>query len=177
MTELIQPVILCGGSGTRLWPLSRSGFPKQFLCLTGAESLFQQAAKRLAGLGSADTPVAKPIIVTGEEHRFLAAEQLREAARPQLSPAERKALKVFGWCSAADAATTIFALHRGAVELNPILGPSPSAGALVASKVIFNVGAHALIVHGDGEWAPWVNAAGWMQCGAAAWNLALAVTL
>jgi mannose-1-phosphate guanylyltransferase/mannose-6-phosphate isomerase len=40
---IIQPVILCGGSGTRLWPLSRSGFPKQFLCLTGGDSLFQQA--------------------------------------------------------------------------------------------------------------------------------------
>jgi mannose-1-phosphate guanylyltransferase/mannose-6-phosphate isomerase len=66
MTELIQPVILCGGSGTRLWPLSRSGFPKQFLCLTGAESLFQQAAKRLVGLGSAELTVAKPMIVTGE---------------------------------------------------------------------------------------------------------------
>jgi mannose-1-phosphate guanylyltransferase/mannose-6-phosphate isomerase len=79
MTELIQPVILCGGSGTRLWPLSRSGFPKQFLCLTGAESLFQQAAKRLVSLGSADLQVAKPMIVAGEEHRFLAAEQLREA--------------------------------------------------------------------------------------------------
>jgi len=79
MTELIQPVILCGGSGTRLWPLSRSGFPKQFLCLTGAESLFQQAAKRLVGLVSADLLVAKPMIVAGEEHRFLAAEQLREA--------------------------------------------------------------------------------------------------
>ena len=79
MTELIQPVILCGGSGTRLWPLSRSGFPKQFLCLTGAESLFQLAAMRLVGLGSEDLQVAKPIIVTGEEHRFLAAEQLREA--------------------------------------------------------------------------------------------------
>lgn len=79
MTEMIQPVILCGGSGTRLWPLSRSGFPKQFLCLTGAESLFQQAAKRLVGLVSADLLVAKPMIVTGEDHRFLAAEQLREA--------------------------------------------------------------------------------------------------
>lgn len=79
MTEIVQPVILCGGSGTRLWPLSRAGFPKQFLCLTGAESLFQQAAKRLAGLGSAGLEVAKPIIVTGEEHRFLAAEQLRES--------------------------------------------------------------------------------------------------
>ena len=50
----IQPVILCGGSGTRLWPLSRAGFPKQFLCLTGDESLFQLAAKRLMGLGADD---------------------------------------------------------------------------------------------------------------------------
>jgi mannose-1-phosphate guanylyltransferase/mannose-6-phosphate isomerase len=74
----LTPVILCGGSGTRLWPLSRAGFPKQFLCLTGQESLFQQAAQRLAGLGADDIRVAKPLIVTGEEHRFLAAEQLRE---------------------------------------------------------------------------------------------------
>ena len=73
-----QPVILCGGSGTRLWPLSRTGFPKQFLCLTGKESLFQQAALRLANLGNADIQVASPIIVTGEDHRFLASEQLRE---------------------------------------------------------------------------------------------------
>lgn len=74
----VQPVILCGGSGTRLWPLSRAGFPKQFLCLTGAESLFQQAAKRLIDLGTESIVVADPLIVTGEEHRFLALEQLRE---------------------------------------------------------------------------------------------------
>ena len=73
-----QPIILCGGSGTRLWPLSRTGFPKQFLCLTGKESLFQQAALRLANLGNADIQVASPTIVTGEDHRFLASEQLRE---------------------------------------------------------------------------------------------------
>ena len=73
------PVILCGGSGTRLWPLSRAGFPKQFLCLTGDESLFQQAAHRLVGLADADIQVDSPLIVTGEEHRFLATEQLREA--------------------------------------------------------------------------------------------------
>lgn len=76
------PVILCGGSGTRLWPLSRAGFPKQFLCLTGADSLFQQAARRLAGLGAADLDMQAPIVVTGEEHRFLAAEQLRETGIP-----------------------------------------------------------------------------------------------
>lgn len=75
----IQPVILCGGSGTRLWPLSRASFPKQFLCLTGSESLFQQAAKRLMSLGTTEIKVANPLVVTGEEHRFLAAEQLRES--------------------------------------------------------------------------------------------------
>jgi mannose-1-phosphate guanylyltransferase/mannose-6-phosphate isomerase len=61
----VQPVILCGGSGSRLWPLSRAGFPKQFLCLTGDESLFQQAARRLAALGASDLSIHAPIIVAG----------------------------------------------------------------------------------------------------------------
>jgi mannose-1-phosphate guanylyltransferase/mannose-6-phosphate isomerase len=74
----VTPVILCGGSGTRLWPLSRTGFPKQFLCLTGNESLFQQAAQRLADLGSDTIQVASPVIVSGEDYRFLVSEQLRE---------------------------------------------------------------------------------------------------
>jgi mannose-1-phosphate guanylyltransferase/mannose-6-phosphate isomerase len=74
----VTPVILCGGSGTRLWPLSRTGFPKQFLCLTGNESLFQQAAQRLTALGNDSIQVAAPVIVSGEDHRFLASEQLRE---------------------------------------------------------------------------------------------------
>lgn len=73
---IVQPVILCGGSGTRLWPLSRTGFPKQFLCLTGNDSLFQLAAKRLAGLSGGN--VLPPYIVCNEEHRFLAQDQLRE---------------------------------------------------------------------------------------------------
>ena len=76
------PVILCGGSGTRLWPLSRTGFPKQFLCLTDNESLFQQAAKRLAALANEDIAVAAPLIVSGEDHRFLVSEQLREVGIP-----------------------------------------------------------------------------------------------
>ena len=76
------PVILCGGSGSRLWPLSRTGFPKQFLCLTGDESLFQQAARRLSGLGDAAIHMSSPLIVTGEDHRFLASEQLREIDLP-----------------------------------------------------------------------------------------------
>jgi mannose-1-phosphate guanylyltransferase/mannose-6-phosphate isomerase len=73
----IQPVILCGGAGTRLWPLSRSGFPKQFLSLVGNDSLFQQSIKRLLGEELADSS-CMPYIVCNEEHRFLAQEQLRE---------------------------------------------------------------------------------------------------
>ncbi len=57
----------------------REGFPKQFRCLTGDESLFQLAAKRLAALGADDVQVNKPLIVSNEEHRFLASEQLRES--------------------------------------------------------------------------------------------------
>lgn len=74
----VQPVILCGGSGSRLWPLSRVGVPKQFLCLTGVNSLFQQAAKRVMGLEGESIRVINPLVVTGEDHRFLATEQLRE---------------------------------------------------------------------------------------------------
>ncbi len=74
----VTPVILCGGSGARLWPLSRAGFPKQFLVLSGKNSLFQQAVERGAGLSSGDVSLGDTIIVTGEEHRFLVLDQLRE---------------------------------------------------------------------------------------------------
>ena len=79
----IKPVILCGGSGTRLWPLSRTGFPKQFLVLSGTNSLFQQAVDRLNQLSTADITVGETLIVTNEEHRFLVLDQLREL--PQVS--------------------------------------------------------------------------------------------
>ena len=74
----VQPVIMAGGSGTRLWPLSRAGYPKQFLVLSGNESLFQLAARRLAALASPDLALAAPCIVGNEEHRFLVLDQLRE---------------------------------------------------------------------------------------------------
>ena len=75
---LVTPVVLCGGSGTRLWPLSRSGFPKQFLSLTGKESLFQKTLLRARGLGFEEVDVLTPIVVAGDEHRFLVTDQLRE---------------------------------------------------------------------------------------------------
>jgi len=74
----VQPVIMAGGSGTRLWPLSRAGFPKQFLVLSGNTSLFQQAASRLQGLSDTQLEVAAPVVVGNEEHRFLVLDQLRE---------------------------------------------------------------------------------------------------
>ncbi|WP_420645904.1 mannose-1-phosphate guanylyltransferase/mannose-6-phosphate isomerase [Yoonia vestfoldensis] len=67
----IHPILLCGGSGTRLWPVSRKSFPKQFTKIIGDESLFQQAAKRLTGLG-----FAPPVVVTGDDFRFIVTEQL-----------------------------------------------------------------------------------------------------
>ena len=79
MTSIdVRPVIMAGGSGTRLWPLSRSGFPKQFLVLSGNTSLFQQAASRLQGLAGNGITVAPPLVVGNEEHRFLVLDQLRE---------------------------------------------------------------------------------------------------
>lgn len=77
----IIPVILCGGSGTRLWPLSRSGFPKQFLVLSddgSNQSLFQQAINRIHSVGNQQISLGQALIVTNEEHRFLALDQLRE---------------------------------------------------------------------------------------------------
>jgi len=78
----VVPVVLCGGSGTRLWPLSRAGFPKQFLVLSGSSSLFQQALTRINAIGAEDIHVAETLVITNEEHRFLALDQLREL--PQL---------------------------------------------------------------------------------------------
>ena len=70
---MVIPVILSGGCGSRLWPLSRASYPKQFLALNGKDSLLQQTLLRLNGLN-----VAPPIVVTHENYRFLVAEQLRE---------------------------------------------------------------------------------------------------
>ena len=69
---MITPVLLCGGSGTRLWPLSRKSYPKQFAPLMGEETLFQASAKRLSGTGYND-----PVVVTASDFRFIVTEQLQ----------------------------------------------------------------------------------------------------
>ena len=69
---MIIPVIMAGGSGTRLWPLSRTAFPKQFIALTSSLTMLQETAARLNGLSNAE-----PMVICNEEHRFLVAEQNR----------------------------------------------------------------------------------------------------
>ena len=71
---MIHPVLLCGGSGTRLWPLSRKSYPKQFVPLIGDETLFQASARRLSGPG-----FAAPVVLTGADFRFIVTEQLTAA--------------------------------------------------------------------------------------------------
>ena len=89
MNNSLVPVILCGGSGTRLWPLSREAFPKQFLRLSGETSMLQQTLQRLAGIAS----LAPALLVCNESSRFIVAEQLREIglndARLVLEPMRR----------------------------------------------------------------------------------------
>ena len=81
MTDLIrvQPVVMAGGNGTRLWPLSRAAYPKQFLVLTSENrSLYQQAVARLSALKGSGVSVEPPLTVGNEEHRFMMLDQLRE---------------------------------------------------------------------------------------------------
>lgn len=120
----IVPVILCGGSGTRLWPLSRAGLPKQFLILTGTTSLFQQAVARVNALASDDIHVGDTLVVTNEEHRFLALDQLREmpdvAATLLLEPVGRNTAP----------ALTLAALQAIENGEDPILVASPADHAI-----------------------------------------------
>ena len=68
---MITPVILAGGSGTRLWPLSRKSYPKQFADLGQPDTLFQATVKRLAGKG-----FRRPVLLTSEDYRFIVTEQM-----------------------------------------------------------------------------------------------------
>ena len=120
-TPQIIPVILCGGSGTRLWPLSRAGFPKQFLVLSGdgsSQSLFQQAIERIHAIGAKH--IGRTLIVTNEDHRFLAIDQLRELKNIQatllLEPSGRNTAP----------ALTLAALYAQEQGNDPILVVTPA---------------------------------------------------
>ncbi|MGX4640648.1 mannose-1-phosphate guanylyltransferase/mannose-6-phosphate isomerase [Massilia sp. SYSU DXS3249] len=126
----ITPVVLCGGTGSRLWPLSRAGMPKQFLVLSGNFSLFQEAVRRINALGGAGIALAQTLAVTNEEHRFLALEQLRELrdvqARLLLEPAGRNTAP----------ALTMAALQAREEGADPVLVVVPADHA-VADQAAF----------------------------------------
>ena len=117
----LQPVILCGGSGTRLWPLSREQYPKQLLTLSGDRSMLQDTALRVSGdLGRADVEALAPLVVGNEEYRFITAEQLRQI---QVQP-QALILEPFGRNTAP--ALTLAALRALAAGQDPILVVMPA---------------------------------------------------
>ncbi len=121
MTHIaLQPVIIAGGSGTRLWPLSRARFPKQFLALQGTRSLFQQAALRLAALADSDIRVTGMCVVGNEEHRFLILDQLTELS---VAPAT-VLLEPVGRNTAP--AMTLAALCATSLDDDPVLVVAPA---------------------------------------------------
>jgi mannose-1-phosphate guanylyltransferase/mannose-6-phosphate isomerase len=120
MKHTLLPVIMAGGSGTRLWPLSRALYPKQFLVLQGNQSLFQQAHLRLKALAAEDIEVANPCVVGNEEHRFLVLDQLRELKGEPSS----LLLEPVGRNTAP--AVTLAALQATAEGADPILVVTPA---------------------------------------------------
>jgi mannose-1-phosphate guanylyltransferase/mannose-6-phosphate isomerase len=150
----VQPVVMAGGSGTRLWPLSRAGFPKQFLVLSGQTSLFQQAVDRLQGLRDAHIAVAPPLVVGNEEHRFLILDQLREL---KVAPGT-VLLEPMGRNTAP--AVTLAALQAQQSGADPVLvitpadqtvtDPAAFAGALRSAVAMAAVGAITILgIHPD----------------------------
>ncbi|HEY1135953.1 MAG TPA: mannose-1-phosphate guanylyltransferase/mannose-6-phosphate isomerase [Xanthomonadaceae bacterium] len=143
----VQPVLLSGGSGTRLWPLSREAYPKQFLALAGDDTMLQATWRRVAPLTS-----AAPLVVANEAHRFLVAEQLRVIG----APAARIVLEPVGRNTApAIAAAALVAMADGSDPLllvlpsdhvvrdadafrNAVLAATPAAeaGALVTFGIV-----------------------------------------
>ena len=127
---VVVPVILAGGSGTRLWPLSRASHPKQFLAIgagSSEETLFQQAALRVARVAGQGIEVRPPIVVANEEHRFTVIDQLRAAdiapARVLLEPVGRNT-------APALALAAIEATRAGPSDADPILIVTPADHAI-----------------------------------------------
>ncbi len=138
---LIQPVVLSGGSGTRLWPLSREKYPKQLLALMGDDSLLQATLRRVEGTPGAD--IAPPLVVCNEEYRFVVAEQLRvigTQGRIVLEPVGRNTAP----------ALTLAALAAQSGGADPVLLVMPS-DHVVAQPAVFQEGVrHAARLAQDG---------------------------
>jgi mannose-1-phosphate guanylyltransferase/mannose-6-phosphate isomerase len=132
---MLIPVILSGGAGTRLWPLSRELYPKQLLALTGERTMIQETALRLVGLSA-----GAPVVVCNEAHRFLVAEQLRQLGiEPQavvLEPVGRNT-----------APAIALAAHAALKAAGPTADTDPLLLILPADHVIRDVGAFQKAVH------------------------------
>ena len=115
--DTVVPVIVAGGGGTRLWPLSRQHYPKQFLNLSGPDSLLQDTLRRAAGEGAGTRP---PIVICNEEHRFLVADQMRAIS----ITAQRLILEPVGRNTAP--ALTIAALEAQKVHGDAVLVMMPA---------------------------------------------------
>ena len=126
----IQAVVLSGGSGTRLWPLSREKYPKQLLALAGEETMLQSTVCRLDGFDGPSDVAPVPIVVCNEEYRFITAEQLRSAGKPSnrivLEPAGRNTAP----------ALTLAALLAVSEGLDPVLLVMP-ADHVINDRVAF----------------------------------------
>ncbi|MFQ5509836.1 MAG: mannose-1-phosphate guanylyltransferase/mannose-6-phosphate isomerase [Leptospirillia bacterium] len=131
---MVVPVILAGGVGSRLWPLSRELYPKQLLPLVGNDTMLQSTVGRLAGLDA-----AAPLVVVGEEHRFMVAEQLRgmgvTAAAILLEPAGRNT-------APAVATAALTALALASADDDPVLLVLP-ADHVIADTAAFHTAVRA----------------------------------
>ena len=140
----VLPVIMAGGSGTRLWPLSRAGYPKQFLVLSGNRSLFQQAVSRLLDLGDPALDIRPPLVVGNEEHRFLVLDQLREIG---VEP-EAVVLEPLGRNTAP--ALTLAALQATADGADPVLIVTPADQTVTRPDAFSAALRRAVAVAADG---------------------------
>jgi len=139
----LQPVILCGGSGTRLWPLSREQYPKQLLALAGNETLLQATARRVnKSIAVAGGKVLAPIVVANEDYRFITAEQLRQA---EVVPAAIVLEPVGRNTAPALTLAALVALHGGG---DPVLVVMP-ADHVIPDVEAFRVAVQNGAVHAE----------------------------
>jgi mannose-1-phosphate guanylyltransferase/mannose-6-phosphate isomerase len=145
----LQPVILSGGSGTRLWPLSREAYPKQFLPLTGSYTMLQDTALRLEGLVDEHPRLGlllrDPIVVCNEAHRFLVAEQLRLLGRNSAAIL----LEPFGR-NTAPALTLAALVASAAGDDDPTLLVAPADHAIADSEAFRSAVADGAILAEQG---------------------------